>query len=204
MYNRRMITAVWVLAAYALGSISFAVVVSRAFALPDPRTFGSGNPGATNVLRSGNKLAAAMTLAGDAAKGFVAVWLARRFGQGGGIDEAAIAAAAVAVFLGHLYPVFFSFKGGKGVATAVGILFALDWRIGLGALVVWLAVFAGTRISSLSALCASVAAPVFAWSLLGAGWRAGAVTLLALLVLWRHRANIANLLQGNEPRARDR
>jgi len=200
-----MITAVWVLAAYALGSISFAVVVSRAFSLPDPRTFGSGNPGATNVLRSGNKLAAAMTLAGDAAKGFVAVWLARQFAQSaGGLDEAAVAGVAVAVFLGHLYPVFFAFKGGKGVATAVGILFALDWRIGLSALVVWLAVFAGTRISSLSALCAAVAAPVFAWSLLGAGWRSAAVVLLALLVLWRHRANIANLLRGNEPRARGR
>lgn len=204
LYNRRMVIAAWVLAAYALGSISFAVVVSRAFRLPDPRSFGSGNPGATNVLRTGNKAAAACTLAGDALKGLIAVWLARVYAGVGSVDDPLIAAVALAVFLGHLYPVFFSFKGGKGVATALGILFALDWRLGASALAVWLAVFATTRISSLSALTAAVTAPLVAWSTFGRGWVTGAVIPLSMLVLWRHRANIANLLSGSEPKARGR
>jgi acyl phosphate:glycerol-3-phosphate acyltransferase len=199
-----MVIAAWVLAAYALGSIAFAVVVSRAFRLPDPRSFGSGNPGATNVLRTGNKWAAACTLAGDALKGWAAVWLARAYSGAASVDDPTVAAVAVAVFLGHLYPVFFSFKGGKGVATALGILFALDWRLGGAALGVWIGVFAATRISSLSALTAAVVAPLVAWSALGRGWATGAVALLAILVLWRHRANIANLLAGSEPKARRR
>jgi len=186
------------IAAYLLGSVSFALVVSRAFRLPDPRSFGSGNPGATNVLRSGNKLAAALTLAGDALKGFVAVALVAEYGPRFGIDHSGVALAALAAFLGHLFPVWFGFKGGKGVATALGILFALDTMLGGICLATWLAVFALTRISSVSALTATALAPVAAWVRLGRGPVFFVVLLIAVLVVLRHRSNIAKLLQGNE------
>lgn len=196
-----MTTMAFALAAYLIGSIPFAVVSSRLFGLADPRSYGSGNPGATNVLRSGNKLAALVTLVGDAAKGAVAVWLAQRFGPGWGGDAATVAAAALAAFLGHLYPVFLGFKGGKGVATAAGVMLALSPAVGLGVLVLWIIVAAATRYSSLAALVAAVAAiPAFhLW-----GGRAlvvtAAVTLMSALLVWRHRENIRRLIEGSEGR----
>ena len=147
-----------ILAAYLIGSISFAVIVSRWFGLPDPRTYGSKNPGATNVLRSGRKAAAILTLAGDGLKGWLAVALAKALAPAYGFAEGTIALVAVAVFLGHLYPVFFRFIGGKGVATAAGVLFALNPWLGLGLLVIWLVLAVGLKLSSLAALASTVAA----------------------------------------------
>jgi glycerol-3-phosphate acyltransferase PlsY len=195
-----MPTIVFALAAYLIGSLSFAVITSKLFGLPDPRTFGSRNPGATNVLRTGRKAAAALTLLGDSAKGWLAVFLAQRFAADYGLGDAAIAVVAIAVFLGHIYPVFFGFHGGKGVATALGILLALDLWLGLGVLATWLVAAAVWRISSLSALLAAVAAPLYAWLLLGAGVTTAAVLLLAILLLWRHKSNLQNLLAGREGR----
>jgi len=186
------------IAAYLLGSLSFARIVSRAMGLADPTSYGSGNPGATNVLRSGNKLAAALTLAGDAAKGVAAVLLARLIGPDFGLRETGVALVTLAVFIGHLYPVFFAFRGGKGVATAAGALWALDWRIGAGLTAVWLVVFAVTRVSSLAALLAAAAAPVLTVWLWGAGSTSAAVLAVALLLLWRHRGNIERLRVGKE------
>jgi acyl phosphate:glycerol-3-phosphate acyltransferase len=193
-----MFTIVFVLIAYLIGSLSFAVITSKLFGLPDPRTFGSKNPGATNVLRTGKKAAAALTLFGDAAKGWVAVILAQHFAPAYGLGEAAIALVAVAAFLGHVFPVFFGFQGGKGVATALGILLALNVWLGLGALATWLGAAAVWRISSLSALLAAALAPVFAWFLLGPGPSGLAVLLLSALLIWRHRSNLQNLLAGKE------
>ena len=150
-----MLTLIFVAAAYLLGSISFAVLTSRAFGIADPRTYGSGNPGATNVLRSGKKLAAALTLIGDAAKGWVAVMLAVHIA----LSDIQVALIALAVFLGHLFPIFLKFKGGKGVATALGVLLALNAWLGLAALATWLIVALVFRLSSLSALTAAVGAP---------------------------------------------
>jgi len=147
------------LGAYLIGSLSFAVIVARVMGLPDPRSFGSGNPGATNVLRTGKKAAAALTLFGDAAKGWLAVWLAGIAGAHFGVQILAVHLAAIAVFLGHLFPIFFGFKGGKGVATALGVMLALDPWMGLAVFATWLAVFAVSRISSLSALVAALLAP---------------------------------------------
>ena len=195
-----MPTIVFALVAYLIGSLSFAVITSKLFRLPDPRTFGSKNPGATNVLRTGKKAAAALTLLGDSAKGWLAVFLAQRFAADYGLGDAAIAGVAIAVFLGHIYPVFFGFQGGKGVATALGILLALDLWLGLGVLATWLAAAAVWRISSLSALLAAVAAPLYAWLLLGPGVTTAAVLLLAILLLWRHKSNLQNLLAGREGR----
>ena len=158
-----MATLFFILIAYLIGSLSFAVIVTKAFGLPDPRTYGSGNPGATNVLRTGNKRAAVLTLIGDGAKGWLAVFLAQAFAWRFGVDDIGIAAAALAVFVGHLWPVFFRFQGGKGVATAAGILFAIDWRIGLGTLATWLIIAFFFRYSSLAALIASVFAPFIIW-----------------------------------------
>ncbi|KAB2312547.1 glycerol-3-phosphate 1-O-acyltransferase PlsY [Betaproteobacteria bacterium SCN2] len=188
------------LGAYLIGSLSFAVIVARAMGLPDPRTFGSGNPGATNVLRTGKKAAAALTLLGDAAKGWLAVWLAGIVGAHFGAQILAVHLAAIAVFLGHLFPVFFGFKGGKGVATALGIMLALDPWMGLAVFATWLIVFVVSRISSLSALTAAVLAPVY-----GAYFTASRATVITLcvltvLLLWRHRANIQRLLAGEEGR----
>lgn len=186
--------AFFLLGAYLLGSVSFGIVVSKAFRLPDPRTHGSGNPGATNVLRSGKKMAALLTLLGDAVKGWLAVWLAQHFGM----EETWVCAIAAAVFLGHLYPVYYGFKGGKGVATAAGVLLALSPWLGLSVIAAWLLAFAMWRISSLSALIAAAFAPVFAAVFFGLGLKALVVLLLAAMLVWRHKSNIRKLLAGEE------
>lgn len=193
-----MPTLAFVVLAYLIGSISFAVVTSRVFGLPDPRTYGSGNPGATNVLRSGKKLVAALTLVGDLLKGVLAVWVARRFGPEFGAGAHVAALAGLAAFLGHLYPVFFRFRGGKGVATAGGILFALSLPLGTAALAAWLVSFAATRVSSLGALAAAVAAPLAAVYFFGWGVETQVVLAMAALLVWRHRENIRKLLSGTE------
>jgi glycerol-3-phosphate acyltransferase PlsY len=187
--------AFFVLLAYLLGSISFGIVVSKAFGLPDPRTHGSGNPGATNVLRSGKKLAAALTLIGDAAKGWLAVWLAQR----SGLPAGWVYVVACAVFLGHLYPVFYGFKGGKGVATAAGVLLALSVWLGLSVLLTWALAFAMWRVSSLSALIAAGFAPIYAAGLFGFTLQTAVVLLVSAMLIWRHRSNIRKLLDGDEP-----
>lgn len=186
--------------AYLLGSVSFAVVMSRLFGLADPRSYGSGNPGATNVLRSGSKAAAALTLLGDAAKGAVAVWLVRAFGPPFGVGELTVALAALAAFAGHLYPVFFGFKGGKGVATFLGALLALHPGSGLLACATWLAVAAVFRYSSLSSLCAAAVAPFALLWLTGAADVSAVIAVMSVLLVVRHRQNIANLLSGKERR----
>jgi glycerol-3-phosphate acyltransferase PlsY len=188
-----MAMALTVLAAYCIGSVSFAIVVSRLMRLPDPRSYGSKNPGATNVLRTGKKTAAVLTLAGDAGKGWLAVWLAWRLG-----GDAPAAAAGLAVFLGHLYPVFHRFQGGKGVATAAGVLFGFDARLGLAVLVCWIVVAVLFRYSSLASLVAAITAPVCAWFLGADGRVVVVVTAIALLLIWRHRENIARLAAGTE------
>jgi glycerol-3-phosphate acyltransferase PlsY len=193
-----MNTVIFILAAYLIGSVSFAVLTSKAFGLPDPRTFGSKNPGATNVLRTGKKLAAAVTLLGDGAKGWLAVFLALRLAPVYGLDETAVAATAIAVFLGHVYPIFFGFHGGKGVATVLGILLALNPWLGLAALATWLLAAYMWRISSLSALIAALFAPFYGWLWLKSGALVAAVAVLSLLLMWRHKSNIRNLLSGKE------
>ena len=189
-----MQTVLTVLAAYCLGSVSFAIIVSRALRLPDPRTYGSKNPGATNVLRTGRRVAAVLTLAGDAGKGWLAVWLAELVSPG------SAPFAALAAFIGHLFPVFHRFRGGKGVATAAGVLFGLDWRIGLGTLATWLIIAAFFRYSSLAALIAAAFATFFTALLLGLGVEAAAVFVMSGLLAWRHRGNIARLVAGTEAR----
>jgi acyl phosphate:glycerol-3-phosphate acyltransferase len=190
------------IAAYLLGSISFAILVARAYGLPDPRSHGSGNPGATNMLRTGKKSAAALTLIGDALKGFLAVILAQWVTERYGLPDYIPYLAALAAFLGHLYPVFFGFKGGKGVATALGVLLALDLRLGGLTILTWGVVFAVTRVSSLSALIAATLAPVYGYYLLGHGpetrFLAGILAVLSVLVLARHSSNIRKLLSGEE------
>lgn len=193
-------TVVFAVAAYLIGSISFAVVVSRLMGLADPRTYGSGNPGATNVLRSGNKKAAILTLLGDAAKGWLAVWLAQLLAPRFGVDEVGVALVVIAVFLGHLYPVFHRFAGGKGVATAAGILLAINVWLGLATLATWLIIAVFFRYSSLAALVSAVFAPFFYVLIFGFDSVAGAVALMAVLLIARHRANIAKLLAGKESR----
>jgi glycerol-3-phosphate acyltransferase PlsY len=188
-----------VLMAYLIGSISFAVVVSRLMGLPDPHSYGSGNPGATNVLRTGSKVAAVLTLLGDAAKGYVAVLLARVL-VGVDIDSWVLPAVAVAAFLGHAFPVFHGFKGGKGVATALGILLAINWVLGLTTLSTWLIVAVFLRYSSLAALIAALFAPVYFVFLFGIQPMAMAILLMSALLIWRHRSNIKNLLNGTEGR----
>jgi len=188
-----------VVLAYLIGSISFAVIVSRAFGLPDPREYGSGNPGATNVLRSGRKSAAALTLLGDCAKGWIAVYAA-----GQALPEAAAmaaAVAAVAVILGHMYPVFHAFRGGKGVATALGALFALNWILALGTLATWITIAVFFRYSSLAALVSALFAVFFALILFNAAHPFfAAVAVIAALLIWRHRSNIRKLIAGTESR----
>jgi len=196
--NASLVTFAIVVGAYLIGSIAFAVVVSKLFGLPDPHSYGSGNPGATNVLRSGNKAAAALTLAGDAAKGWLAVWLANRVGGMVGEASLATAGAAIAVFLGHLYPVFHRFSGGKGVATAAGVAFALAWQLGAALLAFWIAFALLSRMSSLASLAAAVAAPPLAFYMLGNAPEAWALVPIAVLLFWRHRANIQRLLAGTE------
>ena len=189
-----------VVLAYLLGSISFAIVVSRVVGLADPRSFGSKNPGATNVLRSGNKGAAAATLMLDAFKGWLAVWLASTYGPRYGIDDTGLAAVALAVFLGHLYPVFFGFKGGKGVATALGVLIALEWWLGLATAATWLVIAVFFRYSSLAAIVAAVFAPFYYVLLVGFDAIAVALIVMSAFILHRHRRNIAKLLAGKERR----
>lgn len=186
------------LGAYLIGSLSFAVIVAKLMGLPDPRSFGSGNPGATNMLRTGKKTAALLTLLGDLAKGWLAVWLAGMVGAALGIQPVAIHVAAIAVFLGHLFPIFFGFKGGKGVATALGILLALNIWLGLSVLGVWLAVFAITKLSSLAALTASVASPIIGAFMIDNNLTTSVLIVLTVLLIWRHRANIQRLLSGAE------
>ena len=188
--------------AYLLGSVSFAVVVSKAMGLPDPYTHGSKNPGATNVLRTGNKLAAVLTLLGDAAKGWVAVTIARAvLGDPIGSDNnLMLGLVAIAVFLGHLYPIFYRFKGGKGVATAAGILFAISWVLGLATLGTWLIVAFFMRYSSLAALSAAAFAPLYFTFLFGLQPMGLAILVMSLLLIYRHRSNIRNLMNGTETR----
>jgi glycerol-3-phosphate acyltransferase PlsY len=199
-FKNIVFTPALALVAYLVGSVSFAVVTSRAFGLPDPRTYGSGNPGATNVLRTGRKAAAALTLAGDGAKGWLAVFLALRLAAA---PDAAMAgaAAALAVVLGHMYPVFFRFRGGKGVATALGVLLGLNSYLALGTLATWIIIAAFFRISSLAALIAAAFAAFFTLILYSPTHPYFiAVTVIAVLLVWRHRANIRNLLAGTEAR----
>ena len=188
--------------AYLLGSVSFAVVVSKAMGLPDPYTHGSKNPGATNVLRTGNKLAAVLTLLGDAAKGWVAVTIARAvLGDTISSDNnLMLGLVAIAVFLGHLYPIFYRFKGGKGVATAAGILFAISWVLGLATLGTWLIVAFFMRYSSLAALSAAAFAPLYFTFLFGLQPMGLAILVMSLLLIYRHRSNIRNLMNGTETR----
>lgn len=198
--NPTIATIIATIAAYLIGSISFAVVVSHAFGLADPRTYGSKNPGATNVLRSGSKKAAIATLLGDCLKGWLAVWLAVHFGPQYGLEEGGIALVALAVFVGHLWPVFFKFVGGKGVATALGVLLGINPWLGLATAATWLIVAYAFRYSSLAALIASVFAPFYYGLLFGADEILFAVFIMSGLLLWRHSANIANLLAGKESR----
>ncbi|HWH83855.1 MAG TPA: glycerol-3-phosphate 1-O-acyltransferase PlsY [Burkholderiaceae bacterium] len=188
------------LAAYLIGSLSFAVIVSRAMGLSDPRSYGSGNPGATNVLRSGNKTAAVLTLLLDALKGFVPVALVKAYGAPYGLDEGTQAMVGLAAFLGHLWPVFFHFKGGKGVATAAGVLFGLNPWLGLATLATWVIIAAFTRYASLASIVSALFAPFYQLLIWGGGPVAVAVMAMGGLLVWRHRANIRKLLKGTESR----
>ncbi len=188
---------VLVLVAYLLGSLSSAIIVCRLAGLPDPRSGGSGNPGATNVLRLGGKKLAALTLAGDLFKGLLPVLA----GHALGLPPVILALVGLAAFLGHLYPVFFRFQGGKGVATSLGVLLGLDWAVGLAAVATWLAVAAVSRYSSLSALVATALAPLWVAWRFGALEPAVACAVMTLLLFWRHAGNIRRLVAGNEPRS---
>ena len=191
-----MASVAFTIVAYLIGSLSFAVIVSRAFGLPDPHTYGSGNPGATNVLRTGKKLAAVLTLLGDTAKGWFAVFLARLLAPEYGVESVGIAAVVIAAFLGHVYPVYFRFKGGKGVATALGILLAVNAWLGLAALGTWVVIAAIFRISSLAALLA----PCYYVWFLGLDAVAASVVAVCALLVFRHKENIRRLLAGEESR----
>jgi acyl phosphate:glycerol-3-phosphate acyltransferase len=188
------------LLAYLIGSLSFAVIVSRAMGLNDPRSYGSGNPGATNVLRSGNKAAAVLTLALDALKGYVPVLLVLYFGGRWGLGEGTQALVGLAAFAGHLWPLFFRFQGGKGVATAVGVLLAFDPWLGLATLATWLIVAFFFRYASLASLVAAAFAPFYQLLFWDAGPIAAAIIAMSLLLFWRHSANIGKLLAGTESR----
>jgi len=194
-----------VLAAYLIGSLSFAVLVSRVMGLADPRSYGSQNPGATNVLRSGNKAAAALTLLLDGVKGWLPVWALVRYGSDYGLGEGTLAMVALAAFIGHVWPVFFRFKGGKGVATAAGVLFGIEPLLGLATLATWLIVAYFTRYSSLAALASAVFAPAYyflgnqvIWLVHSRVWLA--TVIMSGILVWRHQANIAKLVRGEESR----
>lgn len=187
-------------AAYLLGSVSFAIVVSKLFKLADPRTFGSGNPGATNVLRTGNKAAAALTLLGDCVKGVIPVALAVYYDETVGLGDAGVALVCVAVFAGHLWPLFHRFKGGKGVATALGVLLGLNPVLGVATLITWVVIAYAFRYSSLAALISAVFAPFYYTLLFGLDAKGFAVLVMSVLLIWRHRKNIGNLLAGKESR----
>ena len=194
-----------VLAAYIVGSLSFAVIVSRLMGLSDPRTYGSKNPGATNVLRSGSKPAAVVTLLLDAAKGWLPVALIAWYGKAWGLEEGTLAMAGLAAFIGHLFPVFFRFQGGKGVATALGVLFGIHWGLGLATALTWLIIAWFFRYSSLASLVAAVFAPVYYVFGDGVAWYLDrsvllAIAVMALLLLWRHAQNISRLVKGTESR----
>ena len=195
-----MQTLLVVLGAYLLGSVSFAIVVSRLFALPDPRSYGSKNPGATNVLRTGRKVAAALTLLGDGGKGWLAVFAAAQATGQTALAGADVPLAGLAVVVGHMFPVFHRFQGGKGVATAAGALLGLDLWLGLGTLATWLAIFAFFRVSSLAALISALFAPAYAFWLFGLRPVFPAVVAMSVLLIWRHKENIARLLRGEEGR----
>jgi glycerol-3-phosphate acyltransferase PlsY len=188
------------LGGYLAGSIPFALLVSRVMRLPDPRTYGSGNIGATNVLRSGSRIAALLTVVGDAGKGWVAVLVARALGA----DAVGLAIVGVAAFIGHCFPVWLHFRGGKGVATAGGVLIAFDWRVGLATIAAWLLVAVATRYSSLGAIVAAVVAPAAAWWFLGPGPLLYAVAAMGIVLIARHHANIAKLARGQESRIGER
>ena len=198
--NTVLMTVALALAAYLIGSISFAVVMSRAFGLADPRSYGSKNPGATNVLRSGNKAAAVLTLLGDGAKGWLAVWLADRYAQQLDVGDLAVALVALGVFLGHLWPVFFRFVGGKGVATALGVLIGVNPWLGLATLVTWLVIAFAFRYSSLAALVSALFAPLYYGLLFGVDEKLMAVIVMSMLLAFRHSKNVSNLLAGKESR----
>lgn len=191
-----MILIIACIAAYLLGSVPFAVVSARLFGLADPRTYGSGNPGATNVLRSGNKLAALVTLLGDSLKGVAAVLLAQAYG----LDDTAVALVALAVFLGHLFPLFLKFKGGKGVATAAGVLLALAPPVGLATLGTWVAVAYVFRYSSLAAVSAAILAPLWAILFDAPGVYVAVMVVLSIALVAKHGGNIQRLLAGQESR----
>jgi glycerol-3-phosphate acyltransferase PlsY len=190
----RLTLALLALGAYFIGSLSFAVIVSRLFGLADPRSYGSGNPGATNVLRSGNKGAAILTLVFDALKGYIPVVLAVK----AGLSDVQVTTIGLGAFLGHLWPVFFKFEGGKGVATAAGVLLGLDAALGGSVLLVWIAMAAGFRYSSLAALMASLAAPLLQFAFQGLRMQTWGVIIMSALLIWRHEANIRKLLAGQE------
>jgi glycerol-3-phosphate acyltransferase PlsY len=187
-----------VLAAYLIGSISFAMVVSRAFKLPDPHEYGSGNPGATNVLRTGNRMAALLTMIGDGIKGYAVVFAAQHLAATVALPEWTVPAAAIAVFVGHLFPVYFHFRGGKGVATAAGIVFAFHWPLGLALTLVWLVMAFGFKISSVAGLVAAVLMPLGMYYETGASLATWACVVIAVLLFFRHRDNIRKLVHGKE------
>jgi glycerol-3-phosphate acyltransferase PlsY len=189
-----------VLAAYLIGSLSFAVIISRLMGLDDPRRYGSGNPGATNVLRSGNRAAALLTLAFDALKGYVPVMLALVYGPRFGLGEVTLALVGLAAFVGHLWPVFFGFKGGKGVATAAGVLMAFNPWLGIATLATWLIVAVFFRYASLASIVAAVFAPFYQLLIWGVAPVLLAICAMSLLLLWRHQANMRKLFAGTESR----
>ncbi|OWQ87668.1 glycerol-3-phosphate acyltransferase [Roseateles aquatilis] len=193
-----MFSVLALLAGYLIGSLSFAVIVSRVMGLSDPRSYGSGNPGATNVLRSGNKAAAILTLVFDALKGYVPVALVLKYGAPYGMEEGVAALVGLAAFIGHLWPVFFRFQGGKGVATAAGVLLAINPWLGLAVLAVWVAMAVVFRYSSLASLTAAVAAPLLQMLIWGVGPELPAIALMSLLLIWRHAPNIRKLMAGTE------
>lgn len=199
-----MFNVLAIIAAYLIGSLSFAVIVSKYYGMDDPRTYGSGNPGATNVLRSGKKKAAALTLLGDAVKGLAAVILARCLQDALNLSDATIALVAIAALVGHMWPIFFNFKGGKGVATALGVLLALSPATALLCALIWLVMAFGFKVSSLAALVATVCAPIFAFFMMPHTSWAWATVFIATLVLYRHKSNIQNLIQGKESKIGDK
>lgn len=189
-----MLEGLFVLFAYLAGSVSSAIIVCRMMGLPDPREQGSGNPGATNVMRIGGKKAAGITLLGDMLKGLLPVYLAKILGMP--VD--ALALIGLAAFLGHLYPVFFGFKGGKGVATSVGVLLGFSWVLGFAVIATWLLIYKISKISSLSALIASSLSSAYAWYIVESPGLVGSCVLMTVLLLWRHKSNIQRLLAGEE------
>ena len=189
-----LVPIVWIVAAYLIGSVSFGIILSKLFGLPDPRTVGSGNIGATNIARSGKKLPAILTLLGDALKGWLPVWLALQTDMLMWV----VAAVGLAVFLGHLYPIYHKFKGGKGVATALGVMLAVSGWLALACLVTWVLVFALSRISSLSAIVTAALSPIYAWFLLPYKNYVLMVLVMAVMLVWRHKSNIQKLLAGTE------